>query len=94
MTRYTGLVLAITGGVLASVTLGTTMTNEITKNVYALFLIRPVKRWQIVLSKYLAMMFSLLIAALLTFALGITIDSINFAEEINYVLFLYEFNPP
>ena len=82
VTRYTGLVLAITGGVLASVTLGTTMTNEITKNVYALFLIRPVKRWQIVLSKYLAMMFSLLIAALLTFALGITIDSINFAEEI------------
>ncbi|TFG09918.1 hypothetical protein EU534_01600 [Candidatus Heimdallarchaeota archaeon] len=83
ITLFSGILIASIGGVLASVILGTTMTNEITKNVYALFLIRPVKRWQIILSKYIAIMLSLIIASFLSFTVGIVVDSIQFSEEIS-----------
>lgn len=85
VTMFTGLLIAIVGGVLASVILGTTMTNEITKSVYTLFLIRPVKRWQIIVSKYIAMIITLIIASFLSFAIGILIDSIKFSDEISTI---------
>ena len=85
VTMFSGLLIASLGGVLASVILGTTMTNEITNNVYALFLIRPVKRWQLVLSKYIAMILTLIIASFLSFTIGIIIDSIKFSEEISMI---------
>jgi len=87
VTAFSGVLIAVIGGVLASVILGTTMTNEITKNVYALFLIRPVKRWQIILSKYLAMILTLIIASFLSFGIGLIIDSIKFTEEEITILF-------
>ncbi len=77
MTLFSGIVIASIGGLLAAVILSSTMANEITANVYALFLIRPVKRWHIVIAKYIAFMFSLTIAALLSFTSGIIVDLIQ-----------------
>jgi len=77
MTLFSGIVIASIGGLLAAVILSSTMANEINANVYALFLIRPVKRWQIVIAKYIAFMFSLTIAALLSFTSGIIVDLIQ-----------------
>jgi len=77
MTLFSGVVIASIGGLLAAVILSSTMANEINANVYALFLIRPVKRWQIIIAKYIAFMFSLTIAALLSFTSGIIVDLIQ-----------------
>jgi ABC-type transport system involved in multi-copper enzyme maturation permease subunit len=81
VTLFSALLIGSIGGVLASVIIGTTMTNEITRNVYALYFIRPVKRWQIILSKYIAIMLSLIIASFLSFGVGIVVDSIQFSIE-------------
>ena len=77
MTLFSGIIIASIGGLLAAVILSSTMANEINANVYALFLIRPVKRWHIVIAKYLAFMFSLTIASLLSFTSGIIVDLIR-----------------
>ena len=77
MTLFSGIVIASIGGLLAAVILSSTMANEINANVYALFLIRPVKRWHIVIAKYIAFMLSLTIAALLSFTSGIIVDLIQ-----------------
>ena len=77
MTLFSGIVIASIGGLLAAVILSSTMANEINANVYALFLIRPVKRWNIVVAKYIAFMLSLTIAALLSFTSGIIVDLIQ-----------------
>jgi len=77
MTLFSGIIIASIGGLLAAVILSSTIANEITSNVYALFLIRPVKRWHIVIAKYIAFMFSLIIASLLSFTSGIIVDLIR-----------------
>ncbi|MCE7743034.1 MAG: ABC transporter permease subunit [Candidatus Heimdallarchaeota archaeon] len=83
ITIFSGFLIMNIGGLLAAVILSSTMTNEITKNVYAMFLIRPVKRWHLIISKYLAFMFALTIASFLSFAVGIIMDLIKFSDEIS-----------
>ncbi len=93
MTFFSGIIIASIGGLLAAVILSSTMANEINANVYALFLIRPVKRWQIVIAKYIAFMFSLIIASLLSFTSGIIVDLIrsSLPSEILKALIRYSF---
>jgi ABC-type transport system involved in multi-copper enzyme maturation permease subunit len=93
MTLFSGIIIASIGGLLAAVILSSTMANEINANVYALFLIRPVKRWQIVIAKYIAFMFSLIIASLLSFTSGIIVDLIrsSLPSEILKALIRYSF---
>ncbi|MHA1188745.1 MAG: hypothetical protein ACTSSK_18175 [Candidatus Heimdallarchaeota archaeon] len=47
---FTGLLAASIGGLLAAVMLSVTMVNELGANVYDLYLIRPVKRWHLIVS--------------------------------------------
>ncbi|HUT82685.1 MAG TPA: hypothetical protein VMZ29_15930 [Candidatus Bathyarchaeia archaeon] len=74
VTILTSLLLASIGGLLAAVMLSTTIVNERNAKVYDLFLIRPVKRWHLLLTKYLAVFLCLLIASILSIVLGIIID--------------------
>lgn len=74
---FVGLFVASIGGLMAAVMLSSTMVNELNANVYDLFLIRPVKRWQIIIAKYIAVMVSLIIASLLSFTVGIIAESIQ-----------------
>jgi len=90
MTLFTGLFIASIGGLLGAVMLSTSLVNELNTNVYDLFLIRPVKRWQIILAKYIAVMVSLIIAVFMSFAVGIIVDSIR-GVTISGALFSFAF---
>ena len=50
------------------------MVNELNSSVYDLYLIRPVKRWHILVTKYLAVFLCLAIASLLSLGVGLLID--------------------
>ena len=70
-----GLVVASVGGTLASVVLSTSIVSEKNRNVYELFLIRPVKRYNLLLAKYLAVYSSLIVATLISIIVGIIVDN-------------------
>lgn len=71
---FSALLLSSIGGTLASVMLAVSIINEKDKNVYDLFLIRPIKRRNILLSKFFAVYLCIVIAGLISLGLGMTID--------------------
>jgi len=73
-TLITILVVSQIGGTLSSVMLSTSIVNEKNKNVYDLFLIRPVKRYELILAKYFAVISCLIIAIIISLIMGIIID--------------------
>lgn len=62
------------GGTLSAVFLSTTVTGERTRHVYDLFLIRPVRRSALLVSKYLAALSCLVIAVVISVVLGGLVD--------------------
>jgi ABC-2 type transport system permease protein len=56
------LLISSVGGTLSAALLSTSITNEKSHHVYDLFLVRPVKRYSILLAKYLAVYLCLIIA--------------------------------
>jgi ABC-2 type transport system permease protein len=77
------IVISSIGGTLSSVMLSTSITSERNRNVYDLFLIRPVKRYEILLSKYLAVFTCLIIAALFSLGLGLLIDAFTIETPVS-----------
>ena len=69
-----GLVVASIGGTLSSVMLSTSIVNEKNRQVYDLFLIRPVKRRNILFAKFFAVYSCLLIATIISITVGVLID--------------------
>lgn len=61
-------------GALGSIMIGTSITTEQNKNVYDLYLIRPVSRSNIILAKYIAAYACLVCAVFLAIITGIIID--------------------
>lgn len=76
-TMFSALLVSSIGGTLASAMLAVTIINEKTSHVYDLFLIRPLKRWNIVLSKFFAVFFCLVVACTLALLSGMAIDLFN-----------------
>jgi ABC-2 type transport system permease protein len=70
----TSLLIAALGGLICSVTLATSITSEMIRHVYDLFLIRPVRRWSILLSKFFAILTCVLVATGLSFIVGYSLD--------------------
>ena len=70
----TGLLISAMGGALAAVLLSTSIVNESNAKVYDLYLIRPVKRHNILLAKYFAVILNLCIATFLSLGIGLLID--------------------
>ena len=68
------LIVASVGGTLAGVMISTTIVNEMNKNVYSLFLVRPVKRYNLLLAKFLAVYTCIVIATGLSVTSGLIID--------------------
>lgn len=68
------LVISQIGGMLSSVMLSTSIVNEKNKHVYDLFLIRPVKRYELMLAKYFSVISCLIIAILASLVIGVIID--------------------
>ncbi|KYK22850.1 hypothetical protein AYK24_01700 [Thermoplasmatales archaeon SG8-52-4] len=76
-TVLSALLISSIGGTLASAMLVVSIINEKTSRVYDLFLIRPIKRWNIILSKFFAVYLCLIIASILALLLGMVIDTFN-----------------
>lgn len=73
-TALSAIITSSIGGTLASVMLVVSIINERTQHVYDLFLVRPVRRWNIILSKFLAVYACVAVASLLSLLLGLIID--------------------
>ncbi|MBN1686381.1 MAG: ABC transporter permease [Spirochaetales bacterium] len=71
------ILLSSIGGTVATVLLSTTITSERGKGVYDLFLVRPVKRRDLLIAKFLAAFSSLFVAVLLSVLLGIVIEALS-----------------
>lgn len=78
MSTLTAIVLGSVGGVLSAAMLVSSIVVEKEKHVYDLFLIRPVKRRDIVLSKFMSIYFCVAIAGLISLSIGLMIDSVRF----------------
>lgn len=76
-TVISALLISSIGGTLASAMLAVTIINEKISRVYDLFLIRPLKRWNIVISKFFAVFLCLVIASTLALLLGMAIDTFS-----------------
>ena len=76
-TVISALLVSSIGGTLASAMLAVTIINEKTSRVYDLFLIRPLKRWNIVLSKFFAVYLCLVIASTLALLSSMVIDTFS-----------------
>jgi ABC-2 type transport system permease protein len=68
------LVVSSIGGLLASVMLTVNIINEKDTKVYDLFLIRPLKRWHILVSKFLAVYICVSIACIIAISIGLLVD--------------------
>lgn len=77
LTALSAIITSSIGGTLASVMLAVSIINEKTQHVYDLFLVRPVRRWNIILSKFLAVYTCIAVASGLSLLLGLIIDYVN-----------------
>lgn len=74
LAAFSALLLSSIGGTLASVMLAVSIINEKDKKVYDLFMIRPIKRRNILLSKFFAVYLCLVIAGLIALGFGMLVD--------------------
>ena len=70
----TALLVSSISGLLSSVMLAVNIINEKDTRVYDLFLIRPIKRWYILVSKFLAVYLCVSIACIIAISVGVLID--------------------
>jgi ABC-2 type transport system permease protein len=73
-TVVSALVISSLAGTLASVMLAVSIINEKNRHVYELFLIRPLKRRNIIMAKFLAVYICIAIAGFIAVILGIAAD--------------------
>ena len=73
-TVISSLVVSSLAGTLSAVMLAVSIINEKNRHVYELFLIRPIKRHDIVISKFLAVYSSVAVAAFISILVGIAAD--------------------
>lgn len=71
---FTALLVGSIGGMVSAAMLAVGIINERERHVYDLFVIRPVKRRNIVLSKFLAVYVCIVIAGLIALMLAIGVD--------------------
>lgn len=86
LTALSALLVSSIGGTLASVMLAVSIINEREKQVYDLFLIRPIKRRDLLISKFLAVYICISIASLLALASGLIIDYLQMGGPSGAVL--------
>ena len=85
------IVISTIGGTLASSMLSTSLTSEINQKVYDLFLIRPLKRITILITKFGAVYFCLVIAIIISLTLGLIIDYLTIGGLTeNVIITLFE----
>ena len=83
---FTALLVSVIGGVISAAMLTVGIINEREKHVYDLFVIRPVKRRNIVLSKFLAVYVCVVVAAFAAIMLGVTVDYLESDQSSTTIL--------
>ena len=73
-TLLTTLLVSSIGGTLAAVMLAVSIINEKNRRVYDLFLIRPIKRRNMLASKFIAVYLCVIIASMIAIGMGLAID--------------------
>ena len=86
VSTFVAILVGAIGGTLSAVMLSTTITGERNRCVYDLFLIRPVKRWEIILSKYFAVLTCMLMAVLISLIMGMVVDVIKIGTSVIQLL--------
>lgn len=76
-TVISALVVSSLAGTLAAVMLAVSIINEKNRHVYELFLIRPIKRRDIVLAKFLSVYTCVAVASLIAVSVGIVADYVT-----------------
>ncbi len=74
---FVAVLVGSIGGTLSAVLLSTTITSERNRHVYDLFLVRPVKRAEILMAKYFAALLCLLGAVVASIGLAVIVDAIS-----------------
>lgn len=80
MSVLSALLVGSIGGLLSAAMLVASIINERERHVYEMFLVRPVRRSSIVLSKFIAVFMCVVIASLLSMAVGLGVDSLRLGE--------------
>lgn len=83
---FTSILVSSIGGLLSAAMIAVNIINEKDARVYDLFLIRPIKRWYLLISKFLAVFICVSIASTIAISLGIFIDYIESPEILNLLL--------
>ncbi len=74
---FTAMLVGSIGGMISAAMLAVGIINERERHVYDLFVIRPVRRRNIVLSKFLAVYLCIVVAGFIALMLGIGVDYVN-----------------
>ena len=74
ITAITAILVSNVGGLIAAIMLAVSIIHEKDEHAYDLFLIRPIKRWYFIISKFLSVYLCVIIACLLAISIGIVID--------------------
>jgi len=80
------IIFSSIGGMLASAMLSTSIASEKVRHVYDLFLIRPVRRTNILLAKFFAVYLCLIIATGISLVVGLIIDHFTIGTLPEYVI--------
>lgn len=77
MSVLSAILVGSLGGLLSAAMLVATIINERERRVYDMFLVRPVRRSSIVLSKFIAVYLCIVIAGLLSMLVGLGVDAVR-----------------
>ena len=77
LSLLSSLLVSSIGGTLASAMLAVSIIHEKERRTYDLFLIRPLKRWELMISKFCAVYMCVGIASVLAIMLGVSVDVIQ-----------------
>lgn len=76
MSSFTALLVASIGGLLTSAMMVVTILKEREEKVYDLFLVRPIKRRDLLLSKFMAIYLCVALAAILAILVSVMLDAV------------------
>jgi ABC-2 type transport system permease protein len=76
ISQFTALLVSSVGGLLTSAMIVVTILNEKERKVYDLFLVRPIKRRDLLLAKFAAVYSCVVVAALIAIILAAFLDAI------------------
>ena len=86
LTVFSTLLISTMSSTIAAVMLSVGIIHEKTRGVYALFLVRPVRRRSILLGKFFAVFTCILVASLLTLGVGMLYDFLKGSAPGAFVL--------